>query len=210
MDAARNPLDTLLALADIEREMVSLLDPNELLEVIVGRAKRLFEGECGSHLPADEGWLAPRIDTDPVTKGQRVALGEGVLGRCAASRRGLFVNDYPTWPDALPWAVTMGLQHVLAEPLLVREELLGVIVVSRRGAGSPPFLREDADAIKRFAGLAALALHNATLYEDAERRRHDAEVLARLAGDLNRSLDLDTVLQRVVAGVRDLCSSDVA
>jgi PAS domain S-box-containing protein len=46
--------------------------------------------------------------------------------------------------------------------------------------------------------------------EEAEGRRREAEVLAELARTVNASLDLDTVLQRVVEGARELCHSDVA
>ncbi|HEX9869434.1 MAG TPA: GAF domain-containing protein [Candidatus Tectomicrobia bacterium] len=46
--------------------------------------------------------------------------------------------------------------------------------------------------------------------EEEERRRRESEVLAELARTLNASLDLDTVLQRVVEGARELCHSDVA
>src|SRR5919109_1658912 len=46
--------------------------------------------------------------------------------------------------------------------------------------------------------------------EQAERRRREAEVLAELARTLNASLDLDTVLVRVVDGAKELCHSDVA
>ena len=209
MQAPRKPYETLEALADIEREMVAELNPDELLRMMVARAKRLFGGECGILL-AEGGWLVSRIDTDPAATAHRVAMGTGVLGRCAETRSGALVNDYPSRPEAIPWAVALGMKHVIAEPLLLRDELMGVIVVNRRGQTTPPFLQEDAEALKRFAGLAALALRNATLLEDAERRRRDAEILARLADDLNRSLDLDTVLERVVAGARDLCASDFA
>jgi hypothetical protein len=63
--------------------------------------------------------------------------------------------------------------------------------------------------LERFTALAALATY-ATLHEDTRRRRQKAEILAQLAGDLNRSLDLATVLERVVTGARDLCASDLA
>jgi PAS domain S-box-containing protein len=46
--------------------------------------------------------------------------------------------------------------------------------------------------------------------EEEARRRRESEVLAELARTLNASLDLDTVLQHVVEGARDLCHSDVA
>ncbi len=211
MTPPQKQIELLEALADIEREVIAVLDPDALLRVMVTRAKHLFGGECGMHLLTD-GWLVPRIDTDPdvMTHGPRVAVGEGVLGRCAQTRRGALVNDYPTRPEAIAFGVALGLQHVIAEPLLTRDELIGVIMVSRRGKAAPPFSQDDSDALKRFAGLAALALHNARLYEHAERRRHEAEILARLADDLNRSLDLDTVLERVVARARDPCASDFA
>ncbi|MGH7264042.1 MAG: PAS domain-containing protein, partial [Candidatus Rokuibacteriota bacterium] len=55
-----------------------------------------------------------------------------------------------------------------------------------------------------------LALENAALYAEAERRRREAEVIAALARDINASLDLDTVLQQVVDGAREICLTDAA
>src|SRR5262249_27959054 len=57
---------------------------------------------------------------------------------------------------------------------------------------------------------AALALENARLYEEAERRRREAEVVAEISRTINASLDVDTVLQQVVEGARILCQSDGA
>jgi signal transduction histidine kinase/CheY-like chemotaxis protein len=45
---------------------------------------------------------------------------------------------------------------------------------------------------------------------EADRRRHEAEVLAELARSINTSLDLDTVLRQVAGAARDLCRSDAA
>jgi PAS domain S-box-containing protein len=45
---------------------------------------------------------------------------------------------------------------------------------------------------------------------EAERRQRESALLAELAQSLNASLDLDTVLQRVVAGAKELCSSERA
>jgi len=43
---------------------------------------------------------------------------------------------------------------------------------------------------------------------EMERRRQEAELLAEIAQNLSASLDLDTVLQRVVAGAQELCGSE--
>jgi PAS domain S-box-containing protein len=201
--AARRQME---ALTEIELELVAELSPDRLFRLIVERAKRLFQAECGILL-ATEGQLRPRMDTDP--EARAVAIGEGLAGRCAQTRHGALVNDYPGWPDAIPWAVAHGLRHVMVQPLLIREQVLGVMSVSRRGPDAAPFHEEDLAALQRFAALASLAIENARLYREAEQRRREAEVLTDLAGDLNRSLDLDTVLRRVVEGARELCGSDL-
>ena len=50
----------------------------------------------------------------------------------------------------------------------------------------------------------------ARLTAEVERRRRETEMLADLAQSLSASLDLDTVLQRVVAGAQELCASERA
>ena len=64
--------------------------------------------------------------------------------------------------------------------------------------------------MQALADQAALALDNARLHEEAEQRRREAEVLAVLARTINESLDVDTVLQRVAEGARELSASDMA
>jgi len=60
------------------------------------------------------------------------------------------------------------------------------------------------------AAQASIAIENARLYEETEQRRREAEVIAELARDINASLDLATILQRVVERARELCASDLA
>ncbi|MBI4610290.1 MAG: GAF domain-containing protein [Candidatus Rokubacteria bacterium] len=64
--------------------------------------------------------------------------------------------------------------------------------------------------LNTFAAQAAMAIENARLYEEAERRRQEAEVLADVTRTINASLDLGTVLQRVTEAARELCASDAA
>jgi signal transduction histidine kinase len=45
---------------------------------------------------------------------------------------------------------------------------------------------------------------------DTEQRRREAEVLAELARTINAALEMDTILQRVTDGARELCNSDGA
>jgi len=69
---------------------------------------------------------------------------------------------------------------------------------------------DDHELLESFLTQASAAIRNTALYTETDRRRREAEVLAEVAGSINASLDLATVLERVSAGARDLCASDVA
>jgi PAS domain S-box-containing protein len=172
--AAERAAADLAALADLEREMVSELDPERLLALLVAHAGRLFDGPSviwlldGDHLVRAASSSAPTVEGD-------VPLGAGVVGACASGRRGLLVNDYPSSPLAWRTAVELGVRHAVAQPLLVGEALLGAIGVSRVGPEAPPFVADDLDRLGRFATGAALALRNARLFA--------AERAARLEAD---------------------------
>ena len=63
---------------------------------------------------------------------------------------------------------------------------------------------------KRRPAQAAGATENARLLEETDRRRREAEVVAQLARSIGASLELDTVLQRLVESARELTDGDMA
>jgi signal transduction protein with GAF and PtsI domain len=66
----------------------------------------------------------------------RLRLGEGIAGTVAQRREGLLVNDYRTSPYVNPlFMECLGSTAVLAEPLLYRERLVGVIAISNEDTG---------------------------------------------------------------------------
>jgi GAF domain-containing protein len=76
-------------------------------------------------------------------------------------------------------------------------------------------LRSRIEALERLAAESRLAEEARRESEERrrrgaeERRRHEAEVLGRITSEINASLNLDTVLERVAEGARELCGSDV-
>jgi signal transduction histidine kinase/ActR/RegA family two-component response regulator len=72
------------------------------------------------------------------------------------------------------------------------------------------FTAHEVETAQSFADHAALALDNAWLYQDAERRRREAEVIADIAATINAAEHLDIMLQRVAWGARELTVSDQA
>jgi signal transduction histidine kinase/CheY-like chemotaxis protein len=97
---------------------------------------------------------------------------------------------------------------VLAAPLRHKAKVLGALSITDRAGRR--FSAVDAEMLQAFADQAALAIVNARLYEEARRRQREAEVVAELTQRMNASLDLETTLERLVEGARELCEGDIA
>lgn len=184
-------------LAQLERALLGELDSARFLQLLVDSASRLFRVITGVWLVSAGDLLVERVTAPRDFPVDPIPFGEGVAGACAATRRGLLVNNYPASRYALPHCLPLGIRHSMAQPLLMGEELLGVLSMSRFGPDSEPFTDDEFASMERLADFAALALRNARLYDESVRRRHQAEVLAEL-GRETASLDLERVLNAVV------------
>ncbi len=208
-------------LAQVARELSATLELSRTAEQIVTAVMRLFgirrailfalDADAGllrcvasAGSGAEEEWVGRTMPADSGLNG--IALREG---------RPAWTADYslddarltlPAWIRARIEAE--GYSSGLAIPLTAAGELLGALTL--RDVCGRHYDDEELRQLSVFANQAALALRNARLYEEARQERREAEVLADLAGTINSSLDLSTVLTRVVEGARELCASDLA
>ena len=95
-----------------------------------------------------------------------------------------------------------GLVSYLGVPLIVRDQFIGNLVIYTTAAHT--FSPEEIEFFTNLGSQAAIAIHNARLYEETERRRHEAEELARVARSLTEILDPTVVGERIVTSVREL------
>jgi PAS domain S-box-containing protein len=131
--------------------------------------------------------------------GRRLRLGEGIAGTVARQRAGMIDNTYPTSAYAQPVVLAnSAITASLAEPLLFRDRFLGVLVLDRM-AGRPPFQPADQTLLRLFAAHAAIAIENARLYDTALRQGAELEALLRAARSIMSGLDLETILDRILA-----------
>jgi GAF domain-containing protein len=185
-------VESVLPLFDVPTAVLRLLQPDGSL-LAVTRAGPTSENLLSArHLPPGIGVSARAaaegrpVWTRDAVADPRIALTDALCTRADASRR----------------------PAILAVPFRVKGEVKGVLAI---GQLSPrDFSEREASLLQTFADQAAVALENARLYADAERRQREAEVLTGLAHTINASLDPDTVLQRVAEGARELCASDGA
>ncbi|MBI2115158.1 MAG: PAS domain S-box protein [candidate division NC10 bacterium] len=158
------------AVRAVSAEITRELDLPTLLGLIHRRAAELVGTASGAVLLWDETAqvLVPQAwhGIGDWFKEVRLRLGEGVAGRVAERRVGMIVNDYRSWPHGV--ALTLehtGITAILAEPLLYRDRLLGVITINAEGT-ERSFTKHDRELLALFADQASIAIENARLYEE--------------------------------------------
>jgi signal transduction histidine kinase len=103
-------------------------------------------------------------------------------------------------------AAPRGFERVVALPLMVGDERLGIAVALDRrpavlGGSDRRYLDQVADA-------AAMAILNARLYAQSHRELRRRDALRRVVASISSELDQDSLFGRVIAGAVDLLDTD--
>jgi signal transduction histidine kinase len=190
------------AVRAVTTEITRELDLDAVLGLIIQRATELTGTGTGAVYLWDEEAQAlfPQAwhGHGEWIRGLSLRLGEGVVGTAAQRREGLSVSDYRT----SSYAVHLTLEHtritaVLAEPLLYRDRLLGVIGVDNEST-QRPFTQEDRDILALFAAQAAIAIENARSHSGAVRRTEELRALLRATRSVMAGLNLKPTLERIL------------
>ncbi|RMF89357.1 MAG: GAF domain-containing protein, partial [Nitrospinota bacterium] len=190
----------LQTMQEVTKEITRELNLISLLHLISQRAAALVGVSSGAIFLWEEATqeLVPQFWPDHwgCMEGRRLRLGEGVVGTVARRRAGMIVNDYRSSPYALSTALERGgVQAVLAEPLLYRDRLLGVIVLQTEQAHQT-FSEQDRQILSLFAGQAAIAIENARLHETTLQHAQQLTMLNELTRTLTMVLDPRRVAQQ--------------
>ena len=198
--------ERLEAVQVVTGEITRELDLTVLLQVITRRAVELVCGTAGVTYLWDETTqtLIPRAwyGLGDWIESVRVGLGEGVTGMVAQHREGVMIND-----DQI--STTVGpLFAILSEPLVYRDQLLGVITINNEGTGRV-FGSPERDLLTLFAAQAAIAIENARLYEALEARFARLRTLMRLTQFMSSSLDIKDVLGEIAEAAATLMDAAI-
>jgi signal transduction histidine kinase/putative methionine-R-sulfoxide reductase with GAF domain len=207
----RRLVDEREAVATIERELTAELETDRLLRLIVDSASALFNGNGAIYLLEEGTRLVPRAWTHGgAFSDVHIPVGQGFVGTSAKLRQPLLVDHYPTSPYALPEFVAIGLRSAISQPLVIRDELLGVISMNRLGEKSVAFSSDDVERLRRFAAQAAIALQNARLFAENRRQVETLSVLHELSravtGELERTALVEAIGSEMarVSSVREI------
>jgi GAF domain-containing protein len=85
----------------------------------------------------------------------------------------------------------------LSIPLKVRDQVIGAFTF-RKGESGQKWRPEEVALLENLTDELCLALENARLYQETQRRAAREQMLSNITANFARSLDLDTILQTAV------------
>lgn len=113
----------------------------------------------------------------PIPVGQALPLGQGVLGRAAATKSRLLISDLSADPIIGPRLTPGDPLTILAVPLMSRGQAIGTLSVERLKAGG--LSDDDIEMLEMLAGLVSVALENARLFDEMQQSLQHLDALYR-------------------------------
>jgi signal transduction histidine kinase/putative methionine-R-sulfoxide reductase with GAF domain/HAMP domain-containing protein len=133
----------------------------------------------------------------------RVQTSLGIRAKCVVETgRPVVVRNIAEVAQDPGFYLKEGLVSYIALPLIVKNDVIGVLSLYTKEEHD--FTPEEIESLETVVGQAAVAIHEAKLYEETERRRREGEELARLAQSLTETLDPRKVGERIVTSIRQL------
>jgi Nif-specific regulatory protein len=156
-------------------------DVNALLTQILESATKLCQGDASSLLLVNKETRALYFEValgvaGAAVKHYTVKMGEGIAGWVALHNKSIVVNDVENDKRHLkniPEAILYTSKTMLAVPMRVKDECIGVIEVINKKNGKY-FTQEDLEWLEIFANLAGIAVVNA---QSIEKARNEIQLL---------------------------------
>jgi signal transduction histidine kinase len=139
-----------------------------------------------------------------------------IPGRAVIAREIIHIHDLAAVPETeLPalFARRLGVRTALATPLLREGIPIGVIMIRRTEVR--PFTEKQIALLKTFADQAVIAIENVRLFKELQERTRELvesveemKALSEVGQTVSSSLDLETVLETIVARAVELSGTD--
>jgi len=204
LDETTHRANEMTALTEIGREITATLDLNTVLEQIATHAKNVLNArDVSIRLLEPDGTLPTVVAIGKyaaIHKADQLRVGEGITGMVAQTGIAEIVNDPLDDPRArdLPGAEEdEPNEAMLLAPLLVRDQVIGIMVLWRDRDEHGAFVQSDLDFMISLSRQAAAAIQNARLFAETEERAAELAIINRIGQVLTQQLELNTLIDLV-------------
>jgi sigma-B regulation protein RsbU (phosphoserine phosphatase) len=199
-ESERHYVDTLETLAEIGREMSSILDLDELLRRIALLTKRLISYRTLGILLLNETTkeleMKLAVSYGKGNEKRHMKLGDGLVGWAALHKEPVLVSDVSVDPRYVN--LVEDVRSELVIPMLIKDRCIGVFDLESPELDA--FTKEHKELLTLLASQAAVAIDNARLYEEVRHNEERIEKELRFAQRVQMAL-LPTELPKALDGV---------
>jgi signal transduction histidine kinase len=189
-------------LVDVGRSLVTVLDPEGVLERLLEVARELTGARYAAIGVLDERrellerFLTAGIDEDTHRSIGDLPRGRGVLGVLISDPRPLRLADVGMHPQSYGFPLAHPpMTTFLGVPITIDGQAWGNLYLTEKQDGE--FTEDDEESVVVLADWAAIAIANARLYRTVRERRDELERTIR-------GLETTTEISRALGGVTDL------
>ncbi len=198
-EEAQKRATALQALYQASLNLTAELSVEAVLEEVVHHARQLTEAQYGALGVLDaEDKINPFITSGlDATRKERIKFapkGRGVLGLLLREPKPIRVRDirqhpnFTGFPSHHPEMISF-----LGVPILSKGTFIGSLYMGNK-LGAAEFSQEDQDVLGLLAAQTAIAIQNARLFEEAQRRARLLDAAAKVARDATATLEVNELL----------------
>lgn len=196
----------------ISSEVSTLLDFDELAQRIVSSIQETLGYEIVQLMLREGDKLIVRgsINADGETPemGHAFALHQRIAGRAVRTARSYVVRNVDSDPDYVAVDNLPNVRSQLAVPIGSKLDVLGALVIYSSQVSF--FDSIDREAIESLASQASIAIENARLYQESQRRLQEQSIVYQIGQDVNSISDIRNLTETLVYQVANALSADGA
>ena len=198
----------------LQRKMIGPAEVDTLLADYLRVILSLTRTSAGSILLCNGGDLVFRASRGPGARGlvgKRMPVDEGIAGYVIKSGRTYLSSDVTRdkrWSSRISAELHFSTKNILASPLRVNDEVIGVVEVINK-AGGGPFCKDDKEMLESLAGQLALDVAYANLLAESQKEAGRRVMQMQLANVLNSTLDQREIRKRAMEAATSLVDAEV-
>jgi GAF domain-containing protein len=206
--AERSRAEMLTLINHIGQQLYAILNQQALLRRTVDLIRETLLPDAAYVLLLDEGGVMLHLEaqaaSDPIfdiAPDYALHISQGVVGRAVRAGEVQIVPDLRIDPDYVPLDAGHRLQSCLTVPLRRSDEGTGEMVIGAIMLLSTQinaFSEIDRDALETLATQVSIALENARLYQEMQRRLLERDIVYQIGQDLTIILNLSELCNAVV------------